>query len=767
MHILSEKHFKQKYSMKLKSFAALLVVGTIALTSCKKENITDYTAFVDPFIGTGGHGHTFPGPTYPHGMVQLSPDTRIYEWDAVSGYHTTDSTINGFSHTHLSGTGIGDYTDVLVMPIVGEPEISKAAPSSQQTSFASPFRKETETAIPGYYSVELDRYKVKAELAATQRAGFHKYTFPTSNKSGLLIDLDFTNQNHPTDSIIIEVMSDTEVRGLKKSRGWAREQWVYFYAVTSKPFTSVSIYKNDSLTTETKNLYGKSGKIFLAFETKDKEEVLLKVGISPVDLDGAKKNLDKEIPEWDFEKVKIDTRKAWNEYLAKIDIETEDKVQKRIFYTAMYHTAIAPNIFSDVDGRYRGLDKQIHQSDENKYTVFSTWDTMRALHPLLTIIDPEKNGEFIRMLLTHYQQGGVLPMWELAGNYTATMIGYNSVPIIVDAYMKGYRNFDLDLAYEAILKSSNHDTTGIKDNSIYVNALQPLSKKYKNEIGYVPFDTELESVAKGLEYAYQDWCILQMAKDRKDTANIAKYEKLATNYKNYFDPSVGFMRGKDLKGNWRTPFNPRSSTHREDDYCEGTAWQWLWFVPHQPDSLVKLLGGREKFIEKLDGLFTADSKIEGAQTSVDITGLIGQYAHGNEPSHHIIHFYNYIDQPFKTQELIDSVLYSQYSDQPDGLSGNEDCGQMSAWYILNSMGFYQVAPGNPTYSIGRPLFDNVAIKVGEGKVFEIKTTNNSKKNKYIESIKLNGKKLEKPFFTHAELMAGGKMEITMTDKAVK
>lgn len=748
--------------MRIKSFLTVVTVGVVALTSCSKEHMTDYTAFVDPFIGTGGHGHTFSGPTYPHGMVQLSPDTRIFEWDACSGYHATDSTINGFSHTHLSGTGIGDYTDVLVMPIVGEPEISKAAASSQQTSFASPFRKETEKAVPGYYTVELDRYKVKAELSATQRAGFHKYTFPVSEKSGLLIDLDYTNQNHPTDSVILEVVSDTEIRGLKKSSGWARQQWVYFYAVSSKPFTSATIYKNDSIVPETKQLFGKSGKVFLAFETKDKEEVMLKVGISPVDMDGAKKNLDAEIPAWDFEKVKIDTRKAWNDYLAKIDVETENKTDKTIFYTALYHTAIAPNIFSDVDGRYRGMDKQIHQSGENIYTVFSTWDTMRALHPLLTIINPELNQSFIRTLLTKYKEGGILPMWELAGNYTATMIGYNSVPIIVDSYVKGDRNFDLDLAYEAILKSSNYDTTGIKDTPLYVNALQPISKKYKNEIGYIPFDKEIESVAKGLEYAYDDWCILQMAKDRKDTANIAKYEKLATNYKNYFDPSVGFMRGKDSNGNWRTPFNPRSSTHRDDDYCEGTAWQWMWFVPHQPDSLVKLLGGREKFIEKLDGLFAADSKIEGEQTSVDISGLIGQYAHGNEPSHHIIHLYNYVDQANKTQALIDSVLYSQYSDKPDGLAGNEDCGQMSAWYVLNSMGFYQVAPGNPTYSIGRPIFDNVRIALPAGKYFEIKTYNNSRKNKYIDSIKLNGKKLEKPFFTHAELMAGGKLEIVMT-----
>lgn len=753
--------------MRIRSILFVLLTGMFVLTSCSKKHMTDYTAFVNPFIGTGDHGHTFPGATFPHGMVQLSPDTRIFEWDACSGYHSTDSTINGFSHTHLSGTGIGDYCDILVMPIVGEPDIRKAGPQSQQTSFASPFKKETEKAVPGYYSVELNRYKVKAELTATQRAGFHKYTFPVSEKAGLLIDLDYTNQNHPTDSVILEVVSDTEIRGLKKSSGWARQQWVYFYAVSSKPFTSATIYKNDTILPGTKRLNDKSGKIFLSFNTKDKEEVMLKVGISAVDMDGARKNLDQEIPAWDFESVKINTRKAWNDYLAKVDVETKDETEKRIFYTALYHTAIAPNIFSDVDGRYRGMDKQIHQSNDNVYTVFSTWDTMRALHPLLTIIDPDLNQNFIRTLLLKHKEGGILPMWELAANYTATMIGYNAVPIIVDSYMKGDRNFDLNLAYQAMLKTSGYDTTGIKDTPAYVNALMPISKKYKNEIGYIPWDKELESVAKGLEYSYDDWCILQVAKDRKDTANIARFEKLATNYKNYFDPQTGFMRGKDLNGNWHVPFNPQSSDHRNDDYTEGTAWQWLWFVPHQVDSLVQLLGGKEKFVMKLDELFSADSKIVGTKTSVDISGMIGQYAHGNEPSHHIIHLYNYVDQSYKTQALVDSVLYSLYSDKPAGLSGNEDCGQMSAWFVLNAMGFYQVCPGNPIYSIGRPIFDKVHIALPAGKFFDIITYNNSRKNKYIESIKLNDKKLEKPFFTHAELMAGGKLEMVMTDKPKK
>ncbi len=748
--------------MKLSQIA--IFIFSLLLISCSNAKIRDYTIYVDPFIGTGGHGHTFPGAIFPNGMVQLSPDSRIYEWDAVSGYHYSDSVINGFSHTHLSGTGIGDYADILVMPIHGELDIQKRGRNGQEVSFASPFQKKNEHASPGYYSVILDRYNIKAELTATERVGFHRYSFP-QGESGILIDLDFTNQNHPTDSVIIEVISDTEIGGLKKSKGWAREQWVYFYAKSSKSFDKSQIFENFEEIEADKHIYAKSGKIFLSFNTDENEEVLLKVGISSVDLEGAKRNLDKEIDHWNFEAVREQTRLAWNKHLSKIDIKTKDERQLRIFYTALYHTAIAPYLFSDVDGRYRGIDKQIHQSEDKIYTVFSTWDTMRALHPLLTIISPSQNENFIRTLLNHHKQGGILPMWELAGNYTATMIGYNAVPIIVDAYIKGYRNFDVDLAYEAILKTSSYDTLGIKESRAYLHALMPISKKYKNEIGYIPYDKEIESVAKGLEYAFQDWCVLQMAIDRNDSIEIERYSQLAENYKNYFDTESGFMRGKDLDGNWRTPFNPRESRHRDDDYCEGTAWQWTWFVPHQVDGLVELMGGRDSFIKKLDELFIADSDIVGERISVDISGLIGQYAHGNEPSHHIAHLYNYVGEHYKTQEVVDSILYSQYSDQPDGIAGNEDCGQISAWYILNSMGFYQVCPGKPTYSIGRPLFDKVSIKLPNNKKFEIIAKNNSKKNKYIKSIKLNGTELAERFFSHEQLVDGGKLEIVMSDEA--
>ncbi len=747
-------------------FLALSLLISFSGFAQKKitSKTTDYTQFVNVFIGTGGHGHTFPGATYPNGMVQLSPDSRIHGWDACSGYHVSDNTINGFSHTHLSGTGCADYGDILVMPITGNVNIKQTPKGNQQTSWASPFTRRTEQAEPGYYTVFLDKYNVKAELTASKRAGLHRYTFPEAKDAGILFDVDYGIEGQTTLDLVIEKVSDTEIKGYRRSGFWTPDHAVYFYAKTSKPFKKAVFYTDDKVA-ENAIKVTKNGKVLLTFDTKEGEKIFVKVGISAVDMDGAKKNLTAEIPGWDFEGVRAATKNAWNKVLGKIDIQTKDKDQKTIFYSAMYHAFIAPNLFSDVDGRYTGMDGKIYSSPENVYTVFSLWDTMRALHPLLTIIAPDLNQNFIRTLLLKHQHGGLLPMWELAGGYTATMIGYNSAPVIIDAYVKGDRNFDVDLAYKALLKTSNYDTTNIHASTLFKNALVPLSKKYKNELGYIPCEKEHESVAKGLEYAYDDWCILQMAKERGDKENIAKYERLAKNYENYFDVSTGFMRGKHADGTWRTPFNPRTSNHREDDYCEGTAWQWLWFVPHDVDGLMNLLGGREKFLTKLDGLFEADSKLEGENTSSDISGLIGQYAHGNEPSHHILHLYNYAGQPYKTQALVDSVLYTLYHNNVDGLSGNEDCGQMSAWYILNAMGFYQMCPGKPIYSIGRPIFDNVTIRLPKGKTFTITTKNNSRQNKYIQSIKLNGKTLNKPFFTHAELMKGGKLEMVMGCKA--
>lgn len=496
---------------------------------------------------------------------------------------------------------------------------------------------------------------------------------------------------------------------------------------------------------------------------------MVKVGISAVDMEGAQKNVETEIPHWNFEQVRSAARTAWNNYLAKIDVKTPNEENKMIFYTALYHTAISPNLFTDTDGRYRGMDLKIHQGDtiHPMYTVFSLWDTFRALHPLMTIIDPELNNQFIRSLIKKQQEGGIFPMWELAGNYTGTMIGYHAAPIIVDAYAKGYRNFDIQEAYQGCLRVAEYDTSGIHCPPAVLLDLMPKAKYYKNAIGYIPSDRENESVAKALEYAYDDWCISVFAEALNDFENQKKYNRLAKAYEFYFDESTRFMRGLNSKGEWSTPFNPRASSHRNDDYCEGTAWQWTWFVPHDVEGLVKLMGGKEAFTQKLDSLFIVDSRLEGETVSSDISGLIGQYAHGNEPSHHVIHLYNYVNQPWKTQELIDNVFHSQYTNSPDGLSGNEDCGQMSAWYVLNSLGFYQVCPGKPVYSIGRPLFDEATIRLPDNKTFQIIVRNNSKMNKYIQSAYLNGKALEIPFLTHTDLTSGGKLEFTLTNSPTK
>lgn len=719
----------------------------------------EYTGYVNPFIGTGGHGHTHPGAMLPHGMIQPGPDTRIDGWDSCSGYYYEDSTINGFAHTRLSGTGCADFGDFLLMPTVGEQKVEYLGKESQQRPFASAFSHRNEYAEPGYYSVFLDTYGVKAELTATERTAMHRYTFPESKESGFILDMDYNIQQQTNQVMEVEAVNDTVLCGYKRSAYWAWQQDLYFYAVFSKPFTH-------TLYTDTIEEGGQQipvCKMLLRFDTAEDEQVMVRFSISSVDGEGARQNLLAELPDWDFDKVRADARKTWNDCLSKIEVKTEDPDQLAIFYTAMYHAFLSPNLFTDVDGRYLGMDLKVHTTDKEDpvYTTFSIWDTFRALHPLLTIIDPHTNESYIRSLLKKQREGGVFPKWDCAANYTGTMIGYHAASIITDAYVKGYRDFDVREAYQACLRTAEYDTTGIVGPKWLVPFVMPRARYYKDALGYIPCDLENESVAKALEYAYDDWCISVLADSLGDVETRDKYARFAGAYKSYFDPETRFMRGRDSKGKWRNPFNPRSSTHRSDDYCEGTAWQWTWFVPHDVPGLVGLMGGEEAFAGKLDSLFTVSSELEGETVSADISGLIGQYAHGNEPSHHIIHLYNYVNRPWRTQELVDSVLHSQYRNAPDGLSGNEDCGQMSAWYILNAMGFYQVCPGEPVYSIGRPLFEEVTIHLPGQKDFVIRTKNNSKENKYVQSILLNGKPLEQPFFTHSDLTAGGVMEISM------
>ena len=740
---------------------ALLVAVGLATSSCsRQETCNDYTQYVNVFIGTGGHGHTYPGAVVPHGAIQPSPDTRIYGWDACSGYYYNDSTINGFSHTHLSGTGCCDLGDVLIMPTVGEQDITQEEERGQTKAYASAFSHEREKAEPGYYSVMLDRYGIQAEITSTTRGAIHRWTFPKSEDAGVIVDLDYSLDDQTNIGMQLEVISDTEVVGHKMTKYWAFDQYINFYAKFSKPFTYTIV--DDTVTVGDKQKPRR--KALLKFAgTEEGEVIYAKVGVSAVDIDGAKNNVLSEIPEWDFDGVKAAAHQRWSEYLAKIDIETGDADHRAIFYTALYHAGLQPYTFTDADGRYYGMDMKVHQGDAEKpvYTIFSTWDTFRAWHPLQTIIAPEFNGELVKSLLLKAREGGILPMWELCSNYTGCMIGYHSVPIIADAYIKGYRDIDINEAYKAMRRTAEYDTTGIIAPKAVAAILMNQAKYWKNKVGYVPCDKDNEAVAKALEFAYNDWCIAQIAKEVGDTAGVALYENFAKAYKIYYDPEVGYMRGKDSEGKWRTPFDPARSTHRSDDYCEGNAWQWSWFVPHDPEGLMDLVGGKDVFLSKLDALFAASSEITGESVSADISGLIGQYAHGNEPSHHIIHFYNYAGQPWKTQELIDQVLYTLYFNNDNGLSGNEDCGQMSAWYILNAMGFYQVCPGKPVYSIGRPLYDKVTINLTNGKKFVIEAINNSRENKYIQSMELNGKALTEPFFTHDDIMQGGKLVFTM------
>ena len=716
-----------------------------------KKSPADY---VNLFIGTGEHGHTYPGVALPHGMVQLSPDTRTNGWDACSGYHYDDETVLGFSHTHLSGTGIGDLGDIVFLPYTGEPRLVAPNGDDQEPHYGSSFSREKEKAIPGYYSVYLNDYDINVELTASARAGFHRYSFPKSEKPGIYIDLTRTIHSRKLLDFELTVVNEYEIQGMKHVSGWAPDRYVFFYARFSEPFTCVPEEN--------------AAKAFLQFKPTGKgKQILAKVGISFVDIAGAKNNLDTEIADWNFDRIRNNASDAWNRELAKIEIKTQEPTNRTIFYTALYHSALQPIISSDVDGRFRTMDNRIDQdTDYTNYSIFSLWDTFRSLHPLNTIIKPAENEAMIRSLIRKYDEGGLLPMWELMSNYTGCMIGYHAVSVIVDAYMKGQDNFDVDKAYLACMKSSEYDTTNISptiNRGILHHNLMPVGKLYKNTIGYIPSDKERQSVAKGLEYAYNDWLISQFAKALGKNDDYAVYSDLSKNYRHYYDPQTGFMRGKMSDGSWRKPFDPTRSEHNNDDYCEGNAWQWLWFVPQDVEGLAVLMGGRDAFISKLDSLFSISSELTGDNISADITGMIGQYAHGNEPSHQIIHIYNVMGQPWKTQELVDQVLQTLYFNAPKGLSGNEDCGQMSAWYILNSMGFYSYCPGIPYYSIGRPLFDETTIHLGGGKTFTIRAIDNSLANKYVKSAKLNGKTLDVLFFSHDDLMRGGTLEIVMTD----
>ncbi len=715
----------------------------------------DLLNYVDPFIGTGFHGHTFPGPSLPYGMVQLSPDTKLNGWDASSGYHYGDSTIYGFSHTHLSGTGIGDMGDVLLLPFTGP--LPEAA--GREKLPVAAFSHERESASPGYYSVAFDNFDVQAELSASERVGMHRYSFGAGSEKHLLVDIGHIlqrNWGHENVLNRLEVINNRTLRGLKHSTGWSKDHRTYFHLEFSSPFSIDYVVSDGQLSTLENKHSGQDVWAILSFEElSDKEVLLVKVAISPVDEEGARMNLLAEVPHWDFEKIQSDAENAWRLALGKIYLDALQEEHYTIFYSALYHTMFAPSLYQDVDGRYRGMDGEIHQADEGStnYTTYSMWDTFRALHPLMTLIDEKRTSQWANNLLLKYSQGGILPKWPLAANYTGTMIGYPAAAVLADALCKDIPGIDRELALEAAIYSASWQAAlavPMTRHNYFVNLNRD-----------IPADQLSGSVSYGLEMAYYDWCISRMAYLLGKDSLEARYLERSRNYTRYFDPSSGFMRGKVSDGSWLSPFNPRYSDHESSPYVEGNAWQWSWFVPHDVDGLIHLHGGRDLFVNRLDSLFFTSSLIEGENASGDITGLIGQYAHGNEPSHHIAYLYAHAGEPWKTQEMVDSILHSFYTTEPDGIIGNEDCGQMSAWYILSSMGFYQVAPGSPVWTIGRPLFRKVEIKLASGQTFTILSKNNSRENRYIQEVRLNGKIRTDLFLQHKEITQGGILEITM------
>lgn len=728
-------------------------VLSLCLASCgssqKGQEMEDLTQFVDPRIGTGGHGHVFYGANVPYGFIQLGPTSIPQSWDWVSGYHVSDSTVIGFPHTHLSGTGIGDLHDINVMPVVGEVTYSRGDASSYETGLWSYSDRSKEVVTPGYYRTHLSRYNVDVELTATKRVGFHKYTFLGNESPAIVFDMVNGGCWDKTTEAVIRVVNDSTVSGYRYSKGWADDQRVFFRAEFSRKFDNVEFIVNDSVK---EGDMAKGAQLFarVNFAAGNQEPVYMKVALSPTSEEGAQLNMQTELSGWDFEKTIADAKAAWNKELNKVKVYTTDEASKKIFYTSLYHTLFAPSEFCDVNGDYYGADKQMHK-DEGfvNYTTFSLWDTYRAAQPLMTILHPEKMSDIINTMLHIHQQQGKLPVWHLMGCETNCMVGNPGVPVVADAILKDIKGFDTELAFKALKESSMLPERGME---------------HRIEYGFIPADKMTEAIAYDMEYAIADWAVAQAAQKLGKREDYEYFLKRSKSYKNYFDASTGFMRGKMLDGSWRTPFSPYASSHRDDDYCEGNAWQYTWLVPHDVEGLVECFGSKEAFVNKLDSLFLANGDM-GEASSPDISGLIGQYAHGNEPSHHTVYLYTLVGQPWKTADRIKEILHTMYTDQPDGLSGNEDVGQMSAWYILSSFGFYQVEPAGGKFVFGYPNFDKVEIAVPAGK-FVIERENKGQQNNYIQGIVFNGTEYKKPWIEYADIMKGGELKFLMGDEPV-
>ncbi|CAM2066407.1 GH92 family glycosyl hydrolase [Sulfidibacter corallicola] len=721
---------------------------------------------VDPFLGTGGYGHTFPGAVMPFGMVQLSPDTasrdpkESYPWCA--GYRYEDPTILGFSHTHLSGTGHSDLGDFLVMPMVGEVHTDPGPEDRPDQGYRSRFSHDLERAEPGYYTVQLLDPDVKAELTATTRVGVHRYTFPETERAHILMDLVHAIYNFDGKVVwsSVTVHDDRVVTGYRQTTGWAPDRRIYFAAEFSKPFKSYSLTREDRehyyfrergvrrQPVGAQTFSGRKLKLVFHFDTEANEPILLKVGISPTDVAGARRNLEKEVPHWDFERVRHEAKTAWRQELDRVRIDG-DRATKQIFYTSLYHASIAPMTYCDVDGRYPGMDGCIRNAgDHLNYTVFSLWDTYRATHPLFTLIQRERVPDMIRSMVRHYEENPrkQLPIWSLHGNETYCMIGYHAVSVIGDAYLKGIRGFDVARAYQAVRDTATHpDYDGLH---------------HYRKRGYVPIDLEPEAASKTLEYAYDDFVIAQMARALGRKADFRAFSERAKSYRNVFDPVTGFMRARLADGRFREPFDPFRAAWA-GDYTEGNAWQYSWYVPHDVQGLIELMGGRHSFVTKLDRLFEVETDEEKYKEVDDISGLIGQYVHGNEPSHHIAYLYNYAGMPWRTQERIAQILSVMYQTGPEGLAGNEDCGQMSAWYLFSALGFYPVAPGDGVYVIGKPSLPRATIQLGGGKTFVVTAEDLSPENIYIQSVRLNGKDWPYSYLYHRDIAVGGSLHFEM------
>lgn len=714
----------------------------IFLTSCTGTSVKEIkeerlTVFVDPFIGTANHGHTYPGAAYPFGQIQLSPDNGTQGWDWCSGYNYSDSLVSGFSHLHLSGTGIGDLADISFMPVTSEVTFTDGEKNSYfVTRYAGKYDHNQEFAEPGYYSVTLKNNGVRAEFTVTERAGLHRYSFPENGENNLLINLGFAINWDKPYKTALNIVDSTLVTGYRLSNGWAADQHVYFAVRFSSPVKKFVV----------KDVGGADRTVgFLKFPGK---VIMAKVGISSVSIENALANLDSSLPGWDFEATQKAASDAWEKELSKIRIQSDDPDRMTVFYTALYHTMVAPALFSDLNGEFKGVKGDIQKANGYKrYTVFSLWDTYRALHPLFTLTRQSRVNDMVKSMLDHYRQTGLLPVWELEGNETFCMVGNHSISVISEAILKGIGDFDQQLAFKAMKATSMYDRDGM---GLY------------DKLGYMPADKIQQSVAKSLEVAIDDWCVAAVARKLGKTADADYFSKRSESFKTCFDKETGFMRGKLSNGQWTTPFDPVFSKHEGSDYTEGNGWQYLWLVPQDVDGLIALLGGKELFADKLDQLFKVEVGVKGEQASPDISGLIGAYAHGNEPGHHTTFLFNYCGRPWRTQELNRQIQTTMYKNSPDGLCGNEDCGQMSAWYVLSAMGIYPVNPADLKYQFGSPIVQEAQLEVAPGKYFLIKAPLASVENKYIKKVKLNGKVLNRSYITHEEIMSGGILEFTMS-----